>query len=118
MVSKPLPNYLRTCRKRAHLSEKEVAFLLGSKSGARISRYEHGRQAPNLNTLLAFELLFHTPVRDLYGGVSQEVEQGLRRRVRLLVRKLSTAGQGRLTAFKIAALRAMSKPKNPSASAP
>jgi transcriptional regulator with XRE-family HTH domain len=109
MPSVPLTNYLRTHRKRAGLSEDDVAFLLGSKSGARISRYEQGRQTPRLKTLLAFELLFHTPIRDLYSGMSQEVERDLRQQARLLIRKLSAAGQARLTVYKIAALRAVSE---------
>src|SRR5437867_3300702 len=64
MPSSRLTNYLRMYRKRAHLSQDEVAFLLGSRSGARVSRYERCRQTPNLRTLLAYEFLFRTPIRE------------------------------------------------------
>ena len=36
-----LENYLRTYRRRAGLSQDEMAFLLGTKSGTKVSRYEH-----------------------------------------------------------------------------
>ncbi len=85
----PLPNYLRTHRKRARLSQQDVAFLIGCKSSARISRYERCRQNPNLRTLLAYELLLHTPIRELYGGVAEEVERDMKKRVRLFVRHLA-----------------------------
>ena len=41
-----LHNYLRTYRKRAGLSQAEVAFLLGCHSGAKVSRYEHAARRP------------------------------------------------------------------------
>ncbi len=89
MHRSPLPNYLRTYRRRARLSQEEVAFLIGFKRGARICRYERRRQTPNLRTLLAYEFLLRTPIRELYGGVAEEVERGVRQRVRLLIRRLT-----------------------------
>src|SRR5881227_3237850 len=49
-----LPNYIRTYRKRSCLTQDEVAFLLGSKSGASVSRHERFKQTPDLQTLLAY----------------------------------------------------------------
>src|SRR5258708_3198478 len=104
MPASPLPNYIRTYRKRACLTQEEVAFLLGSKSGASISRHERFKQTPDLQTLLAYELLFRTPVRNLFSRKHQEVEQKLRHRIRLLIRKLTRAGDGRRTLKKIETL--------------
>lgn len=42
-----LTNYLRAFRKRAGFSQKEISFLLGIKSGAKVSRYEHFKQKGN-----------------------------------------------------------------------
>jgi transcriptional regulator with XRE-family HTH domain len=102
-----LPNYLRTHRKRACLSQKEVAFLIGSKSGARVCRYERNRQAPNLRTLLAYEILFRSPIQEVYGGVADEVELGLKRRVRLLIQKIAKLKPGRHAAQKLSFLSAV-----------
>jgi len=95
MPTSRLPNYIRTYRKRAGLTQGEVAFLLGSKSGARISRHERFKQTPDLQTLLAYEMLFRTPLRGLFSGTHQKVEQKLRHRIRLLIRKLTQAARGR-----------------------
>src|SRR5580692_1200603 len=62
MVAAQLPNYIRTYRKRACLTQGEVGFILGLKSGAGISRHERFKQTPDLQTLLAYEMLFRTPV--------------------------------------------------------
>lgn len=104
MPASQLPNYIRTHRKRIHLTQDEVAFLLGTKSSAIICRHERCQQKPNLETLLAYEILFRTPVRSLFGGVHQKVELKLRRRVCLLLRKLAKAGQDRMTGLKIKVL--------------
>jgi len=101
-----LPNYIRTFRKRASLTQKEVAFLLGSKSGAAISRHERFKQTPDLQTLLAYEMLFRTPVRSLFSGTQEKVERKLLRRIRLLIRKLAEIQHGRRIQRKIEVLEA------------
>ena len=106
MPASRLPNYIRTYRKRACLTQEEVAFLLGSKSSASVSRHERFKQTPDLQTLLAYELLFQTPVRNLFSCTHQEVEQKLRHRIRLLIRKLIRAGQGRRITRKLEILTA------------
>lgn len=96
-----IPNYIRTHRKRFHLTQKEVAFLLGSKTSAHVCRHERLEQTPNLQSLLTYEILFRTPVRNLFGGVHQDVEQRLVRRIRVLIQKLATSGYSRAKARKI-----------------
>ncbi len=104
MPSSPLPNYLRSHRKRSGLSQAEVAYLLGSKTGAHVCRHERRQQRPNLKTLIAYELLFQTPIRELYGGVRCEVERGVLKRARLLLQKLRNNGPGKRTVRKIQTL--------------
>ena len=104
MRSRKLENYLRTYRKRAALSQREVAFLLGCRSGSKVSRYEGFGRQPNLRTVLAYEALFGVPPRELFAGVYRQVERDTVRRSRALARKLSKRPD-RLTPFKLAALR-------------
>jgi transcriptional regulator with XRE-family HTH domain len=111
MNSSPLSNYLRTYRKRAGLSQKELAFLLGNESAAEISRYEHGRQTPKLGKLLAYEYLFQTPIRKVYDGVSVEVEHEIRDRVRQLIKKLQPQCRDLLIARKIEILKSCLEPR-------
>jgi hypothetical protein len=83
-----------------------VAFILGSKSSANVSRHERFKQTPDLQTLLAYEMLFQTPVRNLFSSAHQKVEKKLKQRIRLLIRKLTVAGHGRRITKKIETLTA------------
>lgn len=103
-----LPNYLRTFRKKSYLSQDEVAFLLGSRSGAKISRYERFSREPTLKTALAYEALFGIPVQSLFAGTFQKVEAEIKRRAQLLTRKLGTAKSGPVLARKLEALKPIS----------
>lgn len=62
-------------RKFSGLSQNEAAFLTSSGDGAKISRYEHFTQQPTLESAIALEILFRTPVRKLFAGVSRKVER-------------------------------------------
>jgi hypothetical protein len=50
MPQRKLPNYLRTYRRRACLSQDEVAYVLGCRSGSKISRYENCSRLPTPET--------------------------------------------------------------------
>lgn len=73
-------NYIRMFRKQAGLSQDELAFLLGWKSGSGISRFERGRREPTLEVLLAMEAVFGVPIRELYAGRFQKVERSVKER--------------------------------------
>jgi transcriptional regulator with XRE-family HTH domain len=81
-------NYIRYYRRKAGLSQDELSFLLGRKSGSHVSRYERGRREPSLETLLAFEVVFQAVIRDLYAGRARKVEETVRERAGLLLEKL------------------------------
>ena len=87
MSSKQLPNYLRTNRKRLALSQDEVAFLLGTQSGAKVSRYEQFARVPSLETALACEVIFQRSASELFGGLYQKVEQQVAERAEALSRQ-------------------------------
>lgn len=106
MPISPLANYLRAHRKRSALSQDELAFLLGCNGSARISRYERGKQTPHLRLVLGYELLFRTPVRELYGGEAVKVKDNLRKRAKILIRRLKKAGVNSLNCRKLEVLRA------------
>ena len=107
-MSAPLESYLRTYRKRSGFSQDEVAFLLGSTSGAKVSRYEWLAQQPTLPTVIAYEVIFRTPARDLFAGLYQKVEKETISRARLLARKLAEARVRRTTPRKLAMLESLS----------
>ena len=104
-----LNNYLRAYRKRSGLSQDEVAYLLGSQTGSKVSRYEHGRR-PSLDTALAYEVifrLFDIPTRELFAGRYQKVESSIRRRAARLQERIHA--RPKLSSRKVETLAAIRK---------
>ena len=67
-----LRNYIRTHRKRHTLSQEEVAYLLGGNGtgkGSKVSMDEKMKRETRLRTAMAYEILFGTPIRELFAGV-------------------------------------------------
>jgi len=104
-----LPNYLKTYRKRAGLSQDEVAFLLGCKSGAKVSRYERLARRPSLETAFAYEALFGVPARELFAGVYQKVEGEIAKRARALAGRVCAGKAERLATKKLELLNGLSR---------
>lgn len=87
-----LPNYLRTFRKRAYLSQEELAFLLGVKDGSAVSRYELDERRPSFETVVAYEVIFGTTIRELFPGWYRKVEAEVLRRARDLKAEAVSGG--------------------------
>lgn len=75
MTKDHLPNYLRTYRKRACLSQRQVAHLLGANSGTKVSRYEHYTRIPDLVTVFALEIVYGAPASELFAGIFDQARQ-------------------------------------------
>lgn len=105
MTRHKLDNYLRTHRRRACFSQRDVAFLLGREDEMSVSRYEHGAHRPNLETILAFQVIFGIPLDDLFAGISEAAEREVRRRARKLLKMFEAEPRTRRTQRKIDALR-------------
>ena len=96
MATHKLENYLRTYRKRSGLTQREVAFLVGCRNGAQVSRYEKRRRLPPLRTALACEAAFGVPVSVLFAGLREVAGQAVGERMLALKSKLETRpAQGR-----------------------
>lgn len=107
MASAPLPNYLLSHRKRLALSQDEVAFLMGTHGGSKVSRYECFVRVPSLETALAFEAIFQKPVRELFGGLSKRMEQQVAARAKILTYRKERGKPSGKSARKRQALSAM-----------
>src|SRR5207244_12576941 len=87
MATHKLENYLRTYRKRSGLTQREVAFLVGCRNGAQVSRYEKRRRLPPLRTALACEAAFAVPVSELFAGLRDAAGQAVGERLLALKSK-------------------------------
>lgn len=83
-MAKPLPNYLRMYRRRTHLTQDEIAFLIGGRDGSRLSRYERFRRVPTLEAALALEAALGVPVSELFRGEYAKVEAVVNKRAKVL----------------------------------
>jgi hypothetical protein len=79
-----LPNYLLSNRKRLALSQDEVSFLLGTRSGTKTSRHERFTREPNLEAALAYEVVYQRPVRELFAGLYEQIEKQVAERAKVL----------------------------------
>jgi transcriptional regulator with XRE-family HTH domain len=69
MTSKVFPNNLEIYRKRMHLSQKQVAHLLGHDDTSTLSRLERGHGLPSLQTAFKLAAIYRVPVAFLYSGL-------------------------------------------------
>ena len=83
-----------------------MAYLLGCRSGAKVSRYERFARLPTLRTVFACEALFRNPARQLFLGIFEAAERKILGRVRVLIRRLSKEMPSQVTARKIEFLKA------------
>src|SRR5258705_300989 len=104
-MAQKLPNYLRTFRRRAGLTQNEVAFLLGTKSSYHISRYEHFSREPNLRIALACAVVLSAGLEELFAGVHEQIGAEVRKRAASLVKRLEERPPDRVTRQKLATLR-------------
>jgi transcriptional regulator with XRE-family HTH domain len=107
MPSHPLPNYLRAHRKRLGLSQDDLAYLLGCRSGTKVSRYERFRRQPHLATVFAFEAIARVPARTLFAGVYVTAERDVVRRAEALLRQLAGQPESLRHRRRIVALKAI-----------
>jgi len=93
MLSDRLDNYLKTHRRRAALSQAEVAFLLGGVSGENVSRHEQCQRLPTLDKVFAYEVIYGRPARELFAGRYQQVESRVLKQVSFLAFRMSKKAQ-------------------------
>ena len=105
MRTEKLPHYLRTHRKRIDLSQDELAWLMGCQSGSKVSRHERSEDKPALENVLAYEIIFRLPAREIFAGIFEAVQLVVHRRVGELTRRLERANASPRMAAKLAALR-------------
>ena len=66
MAKKRLLSYLRTERKRAGLTQRELALLVGHRSNTQLSRFERLKRIPTTETLIALTIIFRKSSQELF----------------------------------------------------
>jgi len=98
-MSRRLAQYVKHERRRAGLTQADVAYLFGAKARTKISRYERGRYLPTLRTALGYEAMLGVPVAELFPGAYRDARRAIvsraRRRNEILARHPQTARTAR-----------------------
>jgi len=87
-MSPSIISLLRSHRMHWCLTQQELAFLLGLKSPSHVSRLERGSCAPSVKIMLAVEILFGIPPKDMFPQLFDEVETAVIRQAAELQRQL------------------------------
>lgn len=74
----PLNNYIEMHRQRVGLSQADLACLISVENGSSISRYEQGLRFPNLESLLALEIVLGQPIQEIYAGIADRVRENVK----------------------------------------
>jgi transcriptional regulator with XRE-family HTH domain len=91
-----LTSYLRSLRRRAGFSQRDLAELIGYLSGDQVSRHERADSLPSLLAAFSYEIVFRVPVADLFPGVYATVKQQIEERLSDLERELGeSSAKGR-----------------------
>lgn len=80
--------HLTARRKRCGLTQSECAELVGLRRASTLSRLESGRREPDLRTLIAYEIAFGSPVRELVPDLYAHIEAGVCSRAGVLCARL------------------------------
>src|SRR6266849_8010241 len=102
MPTHKLNNYLRAHRKRAGLTQREVAFLLGLKARGPVSELEKRRRVPLLRTAVTLEAIFGVPVSELFPGMRQAVHTDVEKRLEEFTTQLKAKADKKNDAYKTA----------------
>jgi DNA-binding XRE family transcriptional regulator len=73
---------------KSGLSQNELANILGSCSGAAVSRHERSKSVPDLLTAFGYEAIFQVPISDLFPGIYQTVAIGIEGRLATMEHEL------------------------------
>jgi transcriptional regulator with XRE-family HTH domain len=87
-MTKRLKTYVRPARRRSGLTQRELAFLVGVKDGAAVSRMERLKRVPSLLWTRACALVFDIPAAQLFPQMFREIHEVVRRRANDLYEEL------------------------------
>lgn len=91
MTAATLHNYIRTHRRNAGLSQRELGRLLGHECEGPVSRHELSKSLPPLLSALAYEVVFGIPAGEIFPGVKQAVATIVEERIRAFREELENS---------------------------
>jgi DNA-binding XRE family transcriptional regulator len=78
---KQIPNRIYVHRRKASLSQRELAMLIGYVDEGAVARHERFDSLPPFLIALAYEIIFQVPVSELFFGLRDTVESVVEERI-------------------------------------
>jgi len=82
-------NYLKSCRKKAGLSQSDISYIIGKPSLSIISKMEDGLKIADVETSFYLSMLYQKPICELFEKLHEDCTFELLRRVDLLLGEYS-----------------------------
>jgi DNA-binding XRE family transcriptional regulator len=79
--SKQIPNRIYVHRRKASLTQRELAMLIGYIDEGAVARHERFDSLPPFLIALAYEIIFQVPVSELFFGLRDTVESVVEERI-------------------------------------
>lgn len=83
-----LANYIRIHRRRSGLSQRELEQILGYKNEGSVSQHELFQVMPPLRIAISYEIIFRSPVAELFGGLHDALARDIEDKLAALEREL------------------------------
>jgi DNA-binding XRE family transcriptional regulator len=79
--TEPVVNRIHAARRKACLTQRELAMLIGYVDEGAIARHERFCSLPPFLIALAYEIIFQAPVGELFFGLRDTVEHVVEERI-------------------------------------
>src|SRR5438132_6048532 len=89
-------NFILNMRRNRGLAQKQLAVLIGHKHTSMLSKYEHGRSLPPLQTALLLEIVLGVRLPELYPELYQTLTRQVATRAKRLPPQLRSTFMQRL----------------------
>src|ERR1700731_3367423 len=83
-----IKTYVRPLRRRWGLTQRELALLIGAKTGTSVSRIEWGKRTPSFAATFACAIVLGTAPPELFPGLVSRIHDEVLRRARELYEEL------------------------------
>ncbi len=112
-----LKNYLRMYRKRSHLTQSDVAFIMNFSDYSNLSRCEKGQRTPSIEMILVYHILFSAPLETLFEKQKLMLHADMQTRIKQLLEHLRLKEKIPKTVARISFLETVYKRLSSSSSA-
>ena len=86
--TKHIPNRIYIHRRKASLTQRDLALLIGYRDEGSVARHERFNSLPPLLIALAYEVIFQIPASELFFGLRDTVEGVVEERISDLKKSL------------------------------